>query len=208
MPNAEERAESALIARAQDGDQDAFRELVEGHSTAVFRLAYRMMGSEENAEDVVQEAFLKAYRNLHRFDGRARFGTWLHRIAANSALDQLRRRQRHPEDQPSQPKDQQANGVDPLAHDPLARLESAEPGPFRLAFSGEIERRLERALNDLTPLERTAFCMRHFEQQSIAEIGKALGSKTSATKQAVFRAVRKLRDDLAPLMETNHAQSA
>jgi RNA polymerase sigma-70 factor (ECF subfamily) len=156
-----------------------------------------MTSDRENAEDVVQETFLKADRNLQRFDGRARFGTWLHRIAANCAMDLLRRQQRSPP--------QEAPKVDA---DPFDQVESAEPGPFRLALSGEIERRIEQALDDLTPLERTAFVLRHFEQQSIGEIGKALGSKTSATKQAVFRAVRKLREDLAPLMEKHHAQSA
>src|SRR5512142_1580926 len=81
-------------ARARAGDADAFRELVERHSRAVFGVAYRITGRAEDAEDVVQETFLRAYRQLDRFESRANFGTWLHRIAANCAVDLLRRRPR------------------------------------------------------------------------------------------------------------------
>ena len=194
-----DREEAALVARARSGDEDAFRILVERHSRDLFRLAYRLTGREENAEDVVQETFLKAYRALHRFDSRSRFATWLYRIATNTAMDLLRRDQRHGER--FEPR---ADGAD----DPFDRYESVEPGPVRLAMSSEIERRLARGLAELTPLERTAFVLRHFEQQSIAEIGRTLGSRTNATKQAVFRAVRKLRRELAPWVEESHARTA
>ena len=80
----------------------------------------------------------------------------------------------------------------------LNRQTSLEPGPDRLAESDQIERQVEHALNTLSPIERSAFVLRHFEQLSIAEIGSRLGSRTSATKHAVFRAVRKLRRELPP----------
>ena len=193
--------ETALVARARAGDEDAFRELVEGHSRDLFRLAYRMTGSRESAEDVVQESFLKAYKAIHRFDLNSRFSTWLYRIAANSATDLLRRQRRHGEERHREP--------DPAsAGDPIGELEAVEPGPLRLAVSAEIERRVERGLARLTPLERAAFVLRHFEQRSIAEIGRVLGSRTNATKQAVFRAVRKLREDLGPLVEEDHVRIA
>ena len=194
--------DAALVVRSLNGDEDAFRELVEGHSRDLFRLAYRMTGSRENAEDVVQDAFLKAYKALNRFDAKSRFSTWLYRIAANSATDLLRRQQRQGRQR------QSVEAEVDEAGDPFDRFESAEPGPMRLAVSAEIERRLERGLAQLTPLERTAFVLRHFEQQSIAEIGRVLGSRTNATKQAVFRAVRKLRQDLAPLVEEDHVRTA
>ena len=82
--------EAAAIAAAQAGDQDAFRVLVELHSRSVFRLAYRMTGNEQDAEDVVQEAFLRAYKQLHRYENRASFATWVYRIAANYSLDLIR----------------------------------------------------------------------------------------------------------------------
>lgn len=192
--------DTALVARARAGDEDAFRELVEAHGRDLFRLAYRMTGDRESAEDVVQESFLKAYKSLRRFDLKSRFSTWLYRIAANSATDLLRRRERCGE------RRRREAGAD--AGDPFGALESVEPGPLRLAVSAEIERRVERGLARLTPLERTAFVLRHFEQRSIAEIGRVLGSRTNATKQAVFRAVQKLREDLAPLVEEEHARTA
>src|ERR687892_328854 len=84
---------AAVLARARQGDSDAFRALVERHSRSVFRLAFRMTGNEQDAEDVVQESFLRAYRQLGRFESRANFGTWLYRIVANCSVDLMRARQ-------------------------------------------------------------------------------------------------------------------
>ncbi|MEM7583137.1 MAG: RNA polymerase sigma factor [Acidobacteriota bacterium] len=188
---------AALVEQATAGDQDAFRQLVEIHSRDLFRLAYRLTGRREDADDVVQEAFLRAYRSLHRFDARSRFGTWLHRITVNCAMDHLRRVQR------------EANRREPAENEPiLASQMSVAPGPERLARSGQIEHQVEEALGSLSPIERAAFVLRHFEQLSIAEIGRQLGSRTSATKHAVFRAVRKLRLELAPWMEDRDARTA
>ena len=83
------QTDAAAVALARDGDSEAFRALVERHSRAVYRLAHRMTGSAEDAEDVVQETFLKAYRQLNRFESRANFSTWLHRIAVNCSIDPL-----------------------------------------------------------------------------------------------------------------------
>src|SRR5947209_19504106 len=84
---------AAVLARARQGDSEAFRVLVEQHSRSVFRLAFRMIGNEQDAEDVVQESFLRAYRQLGRFESRANFGTWLYRITANCAVDLMRAKQ-------------------------------------------------------------------------------------------------------------------
>ena len=92
-----EDSDAALVTRAREGDQDAFRVLVERHSTRLFQLAFRMTGNEQDAEDTVQETFLRAYKQLGRFESRAGFGTWLHRIAANCSLDLLRKRKRRDE---------------------------------------------------------------------------------------------------------------
>src|SRR4051812_27492114 len=89
-----EETDALAVARAQAGDDSAFRLLVERHSQSLFRLAFRMTGNETDAEDMVQDTFLRAYRKLGTFEARANFGTWLHRIAANCALDLLRKRQR------------------------------------------------------------------------------------------------------------------
>src|ERR671936_2033756 len=86
--------DTAAVALARDGDSDAFRSLVERHGRAVYRLAHRMTGNPQDAEDVVQETFLRAYRQLGRFESRANFGTWVHRIAVNCSIDLIRSRPR------------------------------------------------------------------------------------------------------------------
>ena len=179
---------AAVLDRARQGDSEAFRALVERHSRSVFRLAYRMTGNEQDAEDVVQESFLRAFRQLGRFESRANFGTWLYRIVSNCSVDLMRSKQaRH----------DQVRG-DSL--DAAAELPAADsPGPERMAESAEIERRVQAALAALSPLERAAFTLRHYEGRSIEEISAALNLGTSAAKHSVFRAVKKLRVALAPL---------
>src|SRR5919106_4164851 len=90
-----EMTDVQAVSRAKHGDADSFRLLVERHSRTIFRVAYRMTGNEHDADDVVQEAFLRAYKQIERFEERANFGTWLHRIAINCSLDLLRSRGRH-----------------------------------------------------------------------------------------------------------------
>jgi RNA polymerase sigma-70 factor, ECF subfamily len=178
---------TAVLAKARQGDSEAFRLLVEQHSRRAFQLAYRMTGNEQDAEDVVQESFIRAYRQLSRFEARAHFGTWLHRIVANCSVDLIRsRRSRH--DHAS---------MDDIA--PIDQPQSESPDPERLTESAHIKRSVTAAMADLSPLERAAFTLRHHEGRSIAEIGKTLGLGTSAAKHSVFRAVRKLRTALEPL---------
>jgi RNA polymerase sigma-70 factor, ECF subfamily len=191
-----EWADQAEIEKARRGDGEAFRVLVERHSRALFRLGFRMTGNESDAEDVVQETFLKAYRQLGSFDGRASFGTWLYRIAANCALDLVRARQRrgekHFEGAPA--------GGTTEAKDPLGLLASPDPSPDRLAMSGQVRERVAEAMNELSVAERTAFVLRHFEGMCIEDVGRALGCQTGAAKHSVFRAVQKLRRALEPLV--------
>lgn len=182
----------AVLTRARQGDSEAFGQLVERHSRAAFRLAFRMTGNEQDAEDVVQESLIKAYRHLGRFETRADFGTWLYRIVANCAVDLLRGRQAR----------QKHTWTEPFEHSTTARP-SDLPGPERLAASSEVQRRVAAALDGLSPLERAAFALRHYEGRTIGEISRTLGLGTSAAKQAVFRAVRKLRVELRELRTEN-----
>ena len=180
---------AAVLARARQGDSDAFRALVERHSRSVFRLAYRMTGNEQDAEDVVQESFLRAFKQLGRFESRANFGTWLYRIVANCSVDLMRSKQARHDQVRGDSLDQGAMDL------PAADV----PGPERMAQSAEIQRRVQTALQGLSPLERAAFTLRHYEGRSIEEISAALNLGTSAAKHSVFRAVKKLRIALAPL---------
>ncbi|PYQ15806.1 MAG: RNA polymerase subunit sigma-24 [Acidobacteria bacterium] len=177
--------DTEAVAQARTGDADAFRRLVERHSAHVFRLAYRMTRNDHDAEDVVQEAFLKAYRSLDRFEERAHFGSWLHRIAANCAYDALRARERRHES-----REPAAEGE---SDGPMTEPASDDPTPDRLVFGAEVRRRVAVAMRRMSTLERSAFTLRHFEGMSIEEIGRALEVDGSAAKQSVFRAVRKVR---------------
>ncbi len=182
------------VERARAGDSDAFRLLVEQHSRAIFRLAFRMTGNEEDAEDVVQETFLRAYRQLDKYEARSSFSTWLYRIASNYSLDLIRMRKRH--------EDKRQRGSDEDNRDILQSIPMDTPGPDRIVYGAQIKDRVNAALNDLSAQERTAFVLRHFEGQSIEEIGEALGTGANATKHSIFRAVQKLRKSLEPLVGT------
>jgi RNA polymerase sigma-70 factor, ECF subfamily len=182
------------VTAAQAGDDQAFRRLVERHSRGVFQLAFRLTGCEPDAEDIVQEAFLKAYRELRRFEARSSFRTWLHRITVNCAYDLLRQRPRHKAESldAAAGDDPRGGGIEPEA-DGASR-------PDRLAFGAEVQGRVRAALDLLTPTERTAFVLRHLEGRSLGEIGETLGLRTGATKHSIFRAVQKMRRALAPLI--------
>jgi len=189
-----EPTDRTYVAQARAGDADAYRVLVERHGRALFRLAFRMTGNQQDAEDVVQESFLRAYRQLSKFDERASFGTWLYRIAANCSLDLVRSRKRRSEHQP-------LNGDVPgEAEDPVLALPSTDPTPERAALSSEVRERLAEAMNELSATERTAFVLRHFEGMRIEEVSRVLECQPGAAKHSVFRAVQKLRRALEPVM--------
>jgi RNA polymerase sigma-70 factor (ECF subfamily) len=192
LTNQMPQPDAATVALARDGDSEAFRTLVERHGRAVFRLAHRMTGNAQDAEDVVQETFLKAYKQLGRFESRANFGTWLHRIAVNCSIDSIR----------SRPHREAGHDATDLEH--LGAMsdthDAGQTTPERLMLSTEVHERVTTAMEALSQMERAAFVLRHFEGQSIDEISRALGLKTNATKHSIFRAVRKMRIALEPFV--------
>jgi len=188
-----EQSDATAIAQVRDGNADAFRVLVERHSQSVFRLAFRMTGNQQDAEDLVQETFLRAYRQMGKFDGRASFSTWLYRIAANCSLDLIRARKR---------RETQQMPVDSEGQEMAAAAASGDPTPERLAFSGELKQLLAPALALLSAAERTAFVLRHYEGMGTEDIGRALGVHPGAAKHSVFRAVQKLRRALEPAVSS------
>lgn len=186
------------VARAREGDSEAFRSLVERHSRYVFNVAYRLTASASDAEDVVQTTFLRAYQQLSRFEARADFRTWLHRIAVNCSIDLIRSR-RHRE----------------VGHDP-ADLEyqsaavndhGTAPGPDRLMLSSEIRERVNEGLAQLSASERLAFTLRHVEGLPIRDVAEAMGLKTEAAKNSIFRAVRKMRVALEPFVQVSEPRA-
>jgi RNA polymerase sigma-70 factor (ECF subfamily) len=187
-----EWTDAAAAEQARKGDQQAFRVLVERHSRALFRLAFRMTGNEQDAEDLVQETFLRAYKQLGNFDSRSAFGTWLYRIATNCSLDLLRRRKTRGEVSGTA-------GGDEEGYTWLDQVAAPEPSPERLSESSQIAAALGPALRQLSEMERAAFVLRHYEGCDIEEVAKALGVKQNAAKHSVFRAVQKLRRTLEPV---------
>lgn len=187
----------AAVAAVSGGDPHAFRVLVDRHSRYVHRVAYRLTGNHSDAEDVTQEAFLKAYRQLGRFEARADFRTWLHKITVNCAIDLIRGRRHRAGSLP-------LDDFDAVAS--RETLGSQPPLPDRQLLSTEIGERVTAGLGCLTPLERAAFMLRHLEGRSIDEIGSSLGLKAEAAKHSVFRAVRKMRVALEPLVDVRQGE--
>ena len=185
------QSDPTAVARARDGDIDAFRSLVEDHSSYLFGVVYRMTRNPEDARDVVQDTWLKAHAQLGRFEARADVRTWLTRIAINCAIDHLRKLGRRDAVQTAD-----------LEEGPVAaQMRTSEPPPDRRVLSGEIHARVSQTMLRLTEIERAAFTLRHIEGMSIDEIGSVLGLKSNATKHSIFRAVRKMRAALAPFVE-------
>lgn len=185
------RLDQTAIRDVLAGDVEAYRSLVLRHTTMIFRVAYRITGNESDTDEVVQEAFLRAYQKLPSFQAQATFSTWVYRIAVHCAFDLVNRRQR---DAPPKLADNTSADFIPDRPDTAA-------GPEQLLLSRELGAQQEHAMHSLTDLERTAFVLRHVEDRSTAEIATALHIAPNAAKQAVFRAVQKMRQRLASLRE-------
>jgi len=191
-----EATDLAAVERTRAGDTAAFRVLVERYGRSVFRLAFRMTGNEFDAEDVVQETFLRAFKQLDSYESRSSFSTWLYRIAANYSLDLIRSRKRHASRRVTESPDEE---------DILDSVKATDPGQDRVYYSAQVRDRLDAALQLLSEQERTAFLLRHFEGQSIEQIGAVLDLGVSATKNSIFRAVRKIREALEPVVSSYEA---
>ncbi len=190
--------ERVLVEQAQAGSRPAFEELVRRYDRDVLRLALNLMKRTEDARDVYQEAFLKVYRNLHRFRFECGFYTWLYRIVTNVCLDHLRRRQARPEDQAPE---SYATQFEEAGGDFFERQREyrATLDPERTLLGLEIKKRLAVAMERLSPRERVVFEMKHYQGLKLRAIGDALGTSEETVKNSLFRATRKLRSELGVL---------
>ena len=188
----------ALVREAQTGNRTAFEELVHRYDRDVLRLALNLMRRTEDARDVYQEAFLKVYRNLHRFRFECSFYTWLYRIVTNVCLDHIRRRQARPEDQAPELRAAQQEDA---STDFFERQREQRPtlDPERHLLGEEIKKRLACAMERLSPRERIVFEMKHYQGLKLRAIGDALGTSEETVKNSLFRATRKLRNELGEL---------
>jgi RNA polymerase sigma-70 factor (ECF subfamily) len=195
LPNLDDRA---LVVEAQVGNRAAFEELVHRYDRDVLRLALNLMKRPEDARDVYQDAFLKVYRNLHRFRFECSFYTWLYRIVTNVCLDHLRRRAARPEDQ--SPEANRGHADEGIT-DFFERQREHRPtlDPERTMFGLEIKARIAVAMERLSPRERIVFEMKHYQGLKLRAIGDALGTTEETVKNSLFRATRKLRNELGEL---------
>ena len=173
------RDERELIRRAGQGDQEAFRQLVETYQAPAYRLALRMCGGDAAlAEDAAQEAFLAAWRGLPRFRGDSRFSTWLYRLTTNAAIDWLRREKRH-------------RGMDDVTE---LELPDDGPGPQDQAEQAETQQTVRRALGQLSEEHRQVLLLRYMQELDYAEIAAALEISEGTVKSRISRAKMRLRE--------------
>jgi RNA polymerase sigma-70 factor (ECF subfamily) len=186
-----------LIREAQRGDRTAFDSLVRRYDQSVLRLALHMLGNEQDAQDVHQEAFLKAYRHLGNFRFECSFYTWLYRIVTNLCLDQLRRRKSRRED-PATVLDPGGDEMDLLSNISDTR---AMANPARELDRKRMGESINDALAKLTPRERMVFELKHYQGLKLRTIGEMLFTTEETAKNTLFRATRKLRANLAELRQ-------
>jgi RNA polymerase sigma-70 factor (ECF subfamily) len=184
-----------LIREAQAGSRTAFDTLVRQYEHQVLRLALHLMGNEHDAEDIYQEAFLKAYRHLDNFRFECSFYTWIYRIVTNLCLDQMRRRKTRREDLAIVP-DHDGGEIDLLASVSDSRSFS---NPGRELDRKVMGQRIQSAIEKLTPRERMVFELKHYQGLRLRVIGEMLNTTEETAKNTLFRATKKLRAHLAEL---------
>jgi RNA polymerase sigma-70 factor (ECF subfamily) len=192
------------IEALRQGDRQAFTEMVQTYSPQVYRLGLRMLGNQQEAEDVLQETFLNAFRALPGFEGRSSLSTWLYRIAANQALMKLRR------------KNPALVSIDePLSDESSAELPRQLEDwcclPEEDFMTAEAQEQLDLAIDKLSPALRAVFALRDLHGMSIADTAEVLGISESAVKTRLLRARLQLRESLSQyfgerLRERTHAQ--
>ena len=169
--------ELALVRNAAAGDERAFRTLVEAHQQRAYALAFRMLRSTSDAEDATQEAFVRAWGALPRFRGESRFGTWLHRIVARTAIDRVARLKQRRE---------RETGMDALEH-----MAGSGGGEAEARLTGL---KLERLMDGLSPPQRAAVTLFYYEGRPVEEIAEVLGMPTGTVKTHLARARAALRN--------------
>jgi RNA polymerase sigma-70 factor (ECF subfamily) len=191
---AQQRSEDdELIREAQRGQRTAFDALVRRYDQSVLRLALHMLGNEQDAQDVHQEAFIKAYRHLGNFRFECSFYTWLYRIVTNLCLDQLRRRKSRRED-PATVLDASGDEMDLMAN---VTDDRSMANPAKELDRRVMSLQIGEALDKLTPRERTVFELKHYQGLKLRTIGEMLSTTEETAKNTLFRATRKLRANLA-----------
>lgn len=188
----EEQLEPRLVEQAKEGNQSAFIQLVERYKDKIYYLCLRMLRSAEDAEDVAQETFLRVYTNLHRFDPKHQFSTWIYRIASNLCIDRIRKKK------PNHSLDEPIKG-DEGGRDRLSQQAGDEPTPEESLIALETRKRVVDALEQLPAHYRAVIVLRYFHDLSLAEIGEILSLPVTTVKTRVHRGREALRRLLSPM---------
>jgi len=186
--------DAALMLRVKQGDGAAFAELVDRYKQPILNLVYRMLHDATEAEDLAQNVFVQVFRSAHRYEVSAKFSTWLFTIARNLALNELRRRSRHPSESMDATRPEQDD-------QPLQQFEDKKTvSPPERLLHGELEEKIERALAELPENQRTAILLCRQDELSYEEIAKVLGCSLSATKSLIHRGRETLKYKLKPYL--------
>lgn len=181
--------DSRLIQLSQDGDQEAFAQLLERYANQIYRLCYRMLGNQHEAEDAVQETFLRVHMNLDRYDGNYKFSTWIFRICTNLCIDRLRKRKKTAYSLDSQMNDEEGT-------DGYAFLESKELTPEAQLILSESQRTVRRLIDDLPEKYKSIIVLRYLQDLSVKEISEVTGMPESTVKTRMHRGRELLRRKL------------
>ncbi len=199
--------DAEAVQRLSGGDMDALRALYDRHRARIYQLGCRYLNDPSEAEDLVQQVFIKAYEGAAKFRGQAQVSTWLYRIAVNAALERRRKRRTvgiddvHPlgGDALGSTVNLDAEVRSGWSHRPAMAGADFDADPLQAAERRSLHDRLNEALDELSPSQRLAFVLRHWEGMSIREIAEVLGAAEGTVKSHLFRAVRTLRVELADL---------
>lgn len=182
--------ETRLAKLSRNGDRRAFAELVDLYKDKIYHLAYRMLSQSQAAEDIVQETFLRVYKNLHRYDETQKFSTWIYRIATNLCIDQLRKRKSN--------YSLDAEMGDGEGTDWYALLPSGEDSPEGQLLLSETQQQIRRAINTLPDKYKSVVILRYLHDMSLQEISDVLGMPVTTIKTRVHRGREYLRKKLEP----------
>ncbi len=195
--DASEQAMLRLVADAQKGDTTAFEQLVFLHRDQVYAIAYQMTRNADDAMDVTQDVFIRLFRALPSFKGKARFATWMHRVVLNCALDHLRHEKRHRSGK-LEMDDDSNEATDPPGM--IHRVSASSPPPQRKAADAQqLQQRVREALRKLSSKQRQVFILRYYHDLSILEVGEVMRSTQGTIKRHLFRAHERLKDILKDL---------
>ncbi|MCK5146338.1 sigma-70 family RNA polymerase sigma factor [bacterium] len=193
--------ETDLIKDAQNGHSAAFKELVDRHKEKLYYLCLDLTGRHHDAEDLSQETFIKAYKNLSRFREESKFSSWIYRIAVNTHLNQRRKK--------SVTAMQTTEKMDTLHWG--SEHTAAAVNPEEQAHAGQIQEHIDKAMDRLSPKERCVFILRHYDDFPLADIAEIMGISVGTVKSTLFRGIKKLRKALSfykcdPGMETGYVR--